>query len=219
MADPGTSGSAFAVLFAAVDIYKPFVFYADEIYEREVEKTVTPHTGPLIINKCLALQPDLTKWKFHYDSAAAWFAAHYRKGQIEWLRKILGPGATEEDGLRLQPVSKSPGEKEEGLDTLNSLFLSNSIAISMQCGNTIWEYDNYCRDAHGRLPKKNDHNVDNGRYLVKLAGIIAGLTADRPLNSLRRKAKNTRDYNAGRRAPISKGRINLLGRIKKTYGE
>lgn len=214
MVDPGTSGSAFAVLFAAVDRYKPFLFFLDEIYEKDVEKTITPYTGPLIIKKCHALQPDLTKWNCRYDSAGAWFAAHFRRGQKQYLEQVFGAGFPEEEGLRFVAVEKKPGEKEEGLDTLNAMFVNNSIAISQRCGNTIWEYDNYCRDKNGKLPKRNDHEIDNGRYLVKSAGIVAGLSVNRPLSSVVRKAKNTRDYNSGRQAK-SRGKLNLMGRIVK----
>lgn len=201
MVDPGTSGSAFAVLFAAVDTYKPFLFFLDEIYEKDVEKTVTTYTGPLIIKKCLALNENLEQWKCYYDSAGAWFAAHFRKEHADC-------------GLRLAPVIKKPGEKEDGLDTLNAMFINNSIAISQRCGNTIWEYDNYCRDKNGKLPKRNDHQIDNGRYLVKAASIIAGLSVNRPLSIARRKGKNTRDYNSGR-PEKSRGKLNLMGRIVK----
>lgn len=207
MVDPGTSGSAFAVLFAAVDPYKPFVFFMDEIYEKDVEKTVTPYTGPLILKKAEALNPNLEQWKCYYDSAGAWFAAHFRNAP-----------ETRECGLRFSPVTKKPGEKEDGLDTLNALFISNGIAISQRCGNTIWEYDNYCRDKKGKLPKRNDHNIDNGRYLVKAAGIVVGLSVDIPVRALRRKAKNTRDYNAGP-DPKAVGKLNLKDRALKTYGE
>lgn len=207
MVDPGTSGSAFAVLFAAVDIYMPFLFYVDEIYEKEVERTVTPYTGPLILQKALALHPEAEDWKCYYDSAGAWFAAHFRQAK-----------ETKDCGLRFAPVHKSPGEKEDGLDTLNALFLSNSIAISTRCGNTIWEYENYCRDKKGKLPKRNDHQVDNGRYLVKMAGIIAGLSIDKPLSVLRRRGKNVRDYNAGKDNRRN-GVLNLKHRIMKQYGE
>lgn len=204
MVDPGTSGSAFAVLFAAVDIYKPFVFYLDEIYETDVDKTVTTHTGPLIVKKCYELNENPETWRCFYDSAGAWFAAHFRKSYAE------------ESGLRFAAVEKKPGEKEDGLDTLNALIINNSIAISQRCGNTIWEYDNYCRDKNGKLPKRNDHNIDNGRYLVKTAGIIAGLSTLEPNTVGRRRAKNVRDYNAGPDLK-TQGKMNIRSRILKTY--
>lgn len=210
MVDPGTSGSAFAVLFAAVDIYKPFVYFLDEIYEKEVEKTVTPYTGPLIIQKCQALYPDNPeKWKCYYDSAGAWFAAHFRKS--------YGENSPNPSGLRFAPVEKKPGEKEDGLDTLNSLFINNSIAMSQRCGNTIWEYDNYARDKNGKLPKRNDHNIDNGRYLIKMAGIIAGLSINNPIAIRKRKAKNARDYAYGDRPVLRNGKLNLKKRIIQPY--
>lgn len=214
MIDPGTSGSAFAGIFCAVDIYKPYVFFLDEIYEKDVEKTVTPYTGPLIIKKCYELYDRPERWKCYYDSAGAWFAAHFKKS---YANPDPEPGSDAFDcGLRFAPVVKAPGEKEDGLDTLNAMFINNSIAMSQKCGNTIWEYDNYCRDKHGKLPKRNDHNIDNGRYLVKMAGIVAGLSVNRPLSARRRKAKNTRDYNSGP-DPRSKGTLNLKARIIKPY--
>lgn len=207
MADPGTSGSAFAVLFIAVDTYRPFVFFLDEIYEKEVEKTVTPYTGPLIVEKCLQLNPNIESWRGYYDSAGAWFAAHFRKDP-----------ATANSGLKFAPVEKRPGEKEEGLDTLNALFINNSIAISQKCANTIWEYDNYCRDKNGKLPKRNDHQIDNGRYFIKMAGIIVGLSKTRPISLSRRSAKNTRDFTT-KKAKGNEGRLNLFSRTLRTYGE
>lgn len=210
MADPGTSGSAFAVIFVAVDIYKPFLFFCDEIYERDVEKTVTPYVGPLIIQKAMALNPNPEQWKCYYDSAGAWFGAHFRKAYQS------GDGGIADCGLRFVPVEKRPGEKEDGLDIINTLIINNAIAMSTRCGNTIWEYDNYCRDKNGKLPKRNDHQIDNSRYLVKMAGIVANIALDKPLNVVRRRAKSTRDY-INDSVRKSKGKLNLAQRIIKPY--
>lgn len=206
IADPGSGGSgrsAFSALFAAVDIYKPFVFFADEIYETEVEKTVTGYTGPLIMEKCLKLHPEPEQWRCYYDSAAAWFGAHFRKlpDTEEW---------------RMAPVEKKPGEKEDGLDILNSLFLANAIAFSTQCGNAIWEYDNYARDKNGNLVKRNDHQIDNGRYLMKMANIVAIVMQERPDGPARIKAKNRRDY-VNDLEKKKKGKMGLFGKVMKQY--
>lgn len=209
MVDPGSGGhgrSAFSVLFAAVDIYKPFIFFLDEIYEKDVEKTVTPYTGPLIVQKALALHPEPHQWKCYYDSAAAWFGAHFRK---------LNPDIIE--GFRFAPVEKKPGEKEDGLDILNSLFIANAIAISIQCGNTIWEFDNYCRDKNGKLVKANDHQIDNSRYLMKMANIVALSSREEPDAPRRLKAKSQRDY-VKDFDKKKDGKMGLFAKVKERYG-
>ena len=206
MADPGSGGSAFAVLFIAYDRYKPFVGCVDEIYETDPVETATGKIGQRIIDICDSYHIPRTAWNCRYDSAASWwpinFAEIYPDSGLIWL-----------------PVYKAPGKKEEGLDTIGELVTRRQWLFSQKCGNAIWEYDNYKRKK-GKLVDGNDHQIDNSRYFVTESGVIAKKEEeDRPTRMLVRKAKKQRNYVSLNQDLKERGSNDLFGRIKAKYGE
>jgi len=205
MADPGTSGSAFAVLFIAYDRFLPKAFFVDELYETNPIETTTPKMGARIIEKCKLYHPHLRDWNGYFDSAAAWFGVHFQE-------------KFQKDGLIFSPVEKSPGEKEDGLDTLISMLDNNELEISTNCPATIWEFDNYKR-KDGKLTKKNDHQLDNSRYFVKKSGIMSGNPLDREdASKYRTLHKRKRMFSI--EDDLNKtSKSDVFGKILKHYGE
>ena len=42
--------------------------------------------------------------------------------------------------------------------------------MNPQCEKFIWEAENYIKDDKGRIPKMNDHLLDDFRYFLDAAG-------------------------------------------------
>lgn len=208
MSDPGTSGSASAHLLIAYDRHTSKVFCVDEVYERDPEKTVIGALAPRLIEKCGEYHLPLTDWKAYYDSAAAWF-------RQEFLDRFG------DCGLVYMAVEKRPGEKEEGLDIINELIINYDLMLSTRCGNAIWELDNYRRDKNGKLPKKDDHQIDNLRYFAKKSGIVIGDIIKREQESrlgTRRKARDRKTVTLEQDMKARSG-MSLMERILKKYGD
>ena len=52
------------------------------------------------------------------------------------------------------------------IQSLLDIMRYNKLVISDRCVKTFWELDNYIKDANGNIPKVNDHQIDNFRYLL-----------------------------------------------------
>lgn len=205
MADPGTT-ACFAVAFFAYLPWKERLFAVDEIYETDPIETALGNIGPRIIEKASELHVPLDQWTWMYDSAAAWFPVNFHE---RWPNS----------GIVWQPVEKKAGEKEENINVINELIECNDFLISTKCGNMIWELDNYKRNAKGQIPKKNDHQIDNVRYMIKHCGIIPNKRQgqDEPrepkvrlTTRMRRYISYEQDQNQGE---------SFVGRILRKYHE
>jgi hypothetical protein len=166
VADPGTI-TVFAVLFAAINRYTGTVYLLDEIYEQtEANTTVTK-----IVPKMLEIMEDLLpyqearrdewleKWFLGYDEAASWFAAE----------------ALDRYGLAFHPTKKSLHNKEQGLNAIRDLMLTQKLVLSDRCNKLAWECENYVKDSSGKIPKSNDHLNDCLRYMLHLSGYTSQL--------------------------------------------
>ena len=207
MADPGSTGSAFAFLLAAYQPYAERLFCVDEIYETNPEHTSVGRLIPILFEKMLTYHAPLSAWSCYYDSAAAWFPINFNE-------------RFEDSGIIWMPVEKKAGDKEENINVINELIEVRDLILSTRCGNAVWEIENYKRDAKGRIPKRHDHQIDNLRYLVKHSGIIVNKNRGKeepPPPRVRPSAKNNKryvSYEEDHRS--SRG---LLGKILEKYGE
>jgi len=154
--DPGSAskGSAFAVLFAAINPHTKRVVLMDELYlTAEGEKTVGV-IEPMIREKLAELAPHLAKhdWQFYYDEAAAWF-----KNEMV------------ERGYAFNPTNKKAKSKDDGLSTIKDALIAKKITWSSRCENLMWEMTNYVKNEQGQVPKKDDHLIDAFRYLIQVS--------------------------------------------------
>ncbi len=157
--DPG-SALVFGVLFIAVHKFTKQVIVLDEIYETDRNKT----TAKLIYPRAEAIMKRYEipyKWRKIYDYAATWF-------QVE---------VNNEFGVALTPCVKDVNKKEVGLSVLKDFMLDEFdcgerfFLIADRCVKFIWESVNYATDEHGKIPKINDHLIDNLRYISNSAGL------------------------------------------------
>ncbi len=153
--DPA-GASCFAVLFVAINPYTKQIYALDEIYEKQQADMTVQRIGKRILNIRTDLHDRPDDWTMGYDEAATWFAN-------EWIDNF-----PEEDGL--QPTHKGLNKKEVGLSLIKDILLSDLMIISSRCKWFFWEMDHYMKDKKGKIPKENDHQIDNFRYLLAADG-------------------------------------------------
>jgi len=149
-ADPA-GASTFAVLFAAINPYTRHVYFLDEIYEQRQEEMTVQKIGARIMRMTKELYPG--EWRFGYDEAEAWF----RNEMLEHF------------DLSFEPTQKAKNDKTSGLSLLKDIMLENKLTVSSRCQKLFWELDNYRKDDEGRIVKKNDHLIDDARYILSAA--------------------------------------------------
>lgn len=161
--DPGTT-STFAVLLVAINKYSKHVYLMDEVYEQDQSKT----TASLIFERARLLwreiNPSDMKWNKIYDYAAAWFELDVSLQFDE----------------ALMPCLKDLKSKENKLSLIKQVMLDRKLFFSDRCVKTYWEMQVYRKDDKGRIPKENDHLIDNLRYIMN-ASCYFGNERDMPI--------------------------------------
>lgn len=149
--DPG-SAVCFAGLFVAINRYTKQICFLDEIYETEQLRTSTRVVYPQAIDCMEELNPYGSDWYQSYDHAATWFA---NEVHAEWT------------DVNLMPCTKDLNNKENKLGLMKDIMLEPDLFIvSDRCQNFISEVVHYAKDENGRIPKKKDHTIDCGRYVL-----------------------------------------------------
>jgi hypothetical protein len=154
--DPGTS-TCFAVLFAAYNPYTQQIFILDEIYEKDRNRTDTRQMWERILRKEQELYPGAPDraWRRFYDEAAAWFqrevSANFRVGLI--------------------PTQKQKTDEEQEISKVKMLMAQpGALSVSDRCYWFRWEIESYVTDKDGKLPDRNNHLLDCGKYLMNATG-------------------------------------------------
>jgi len=154
--DPGTTTSAFAVLFMAVDTKHSRVAFLDEIYETDQANKTVKNIVSGMEEACNDLTPGkpLGAWNVYYDNAAAWFGAEVSNNyEYSFI-----------------PTVKRVGDKEDGIGLLQEVFKKEGKIVSDRCENFALELINYRTDDKGRLIKDADHLIDAARYGLNASG-------------------------------------------------
>lgn len=148
--DPA-GASTFAVLFVAINPYSKKVYVLDEIYEQDQKRMTVRVIGEEICEKKEELN-HRAEWRQGYDEAATWFSN-------EWSDNF-----PDQDGL--EPSQKGKHDKTNGLSLIKDIMLLGKLVISDRCKKFWWELENYIKDKNGNIPKKNDHLIDDFRYIL-----------------------------------------------------
>lgn len=151
-ADPAAA-TCFAVLFVAINPYTKVIYALDELYETNQAEMTVKKIGGRIFNKRDELWIK-GEWRQGYDEAATWFANEMLDGFTEYF----------------EPSRKSLNDKDVGLSLIKDIMLQKKLIISSRCEKFYWELDNYMKDKNGRIPKINDHLIDNFRYILGADG-------------------------------------------------
>jgi hypothetical protein len=93
------------------------------------------------------------KWNKIYDYAAAWFELDVALSFDE----------------ALMPCLKDLKKKEDKLSLIKQVMIEKKMKFSTRCVKTYWEMQVYRKDDKGRIPKENDHLIDNLRYILNNA--------------------------------------------------
>lgn len=150
--DPGTA-TVFGVLLGAIHRYSKKVHWLDEIY---ADNFATNSAGIVVAKarkKMFEIMPEGERWHGVYDYAATWFLNEYQTNY-------------EIEGLFLHPCEKDLKNKENKLSLIKDMILGGFWETTDRCVKFWWEMTKYSTDEHGRIPKKNDHLIDNSRYIL-----------------------------------------------------
>lgn len=156
IADPGTK-STFAVLFIAYDSYSATPYLINSIYETDPYFCSVDSVMPKIITICNSIYPNIDKWTFAADSAAAW-----------WIQEAL-----DRYSIYFVPTEKRVGDKDEGISTIRDILsLRTGFIATPQCDPLTTELVNYATDTRGNYIKENDHLIDCFRYFLNLVRFV-----------------------------------------------
>lgn len=147
-ADPAAA-TCFAVLFVAINPYTKKIYVLDEIYEMLQGEMTVKRIGKRIIQKKNELW-ERAEWRQGYDEAATWFANE----MLDHFEESF------------EPSHKALHDKDYGLSLIKDIILQGKFVMSDRCQKFYWEMDNYFKDKNGRIPKVNDHQIDNFRYIL-----------------------------------------------------
>lgn len=151
--DPAST-STFGVLFVAFHPYTKRSICIREIYEQELSKMTTRQ----IWKRVFEIRQELwdlgfqkQNFEYGYDEAAAWFKNE--SGELPDCKDIY-----------LSHTNKASSSKEEGISIIRDAFNKHLIEICETCPKLYWELENYMKDENGKIPKVNDHQIDNLKY-------------------------------------------------------
>lgn len=152
-ADPAAA-SCFAVLFIAINPYNRMIYVLDEIYETDQKKM----TVQQIVPRIQSIRDELftyrfKEWRQGYDEAETWFANE----------------ALDHFEESFEPTHKMKTDKITGIALIKDILLQRNIKISDRCQKFFWELDNAKRGKDGKIEKKNDHLIDDFRYILHAA--------------------------------------------------
>jgi len=149
-ADPAAA-SCFAVLFVAINPYTKKLYFLDEIYEKDQARMTVKVIGSEIIAKRTELYSGRdAEWRQGYDEAATWFASEMLDVFDEYF----------------EPTQKMKTDKATGLSQIKDILLDGKAVLSDRCVNLYKEMDHYRKDKSGKIPKVNDHLIDDFRYIL-----------------------------------------------------
>jgi len=150
--DPANA-TVFGVLLIAINRLDKRVWALDEIYEDEQLKTTAKQIYLAAKAKRDEIYEYEADWTQIYDYAAAWFQTEIA---VEFDEAI-------------HPCTKDLKNKDNKLSVIKDMLLYDRLMYSERCLKSVWEIENYKKDEKGKIPKENDHNIDNLRYILNQA--------------------------------------------------
>lgn len=153
--DPA-SVSTFGVLFVAIHRWEKRIKVFEEIYAEGMAKTSTKQVFPKSLEILDKYGFPYFKVDMLYDNAASWF---YNEVMANYE-------------MALTPCMKDYNTKNDKLSMIKDIFLAEegAIEISDKCEKFIFEVENYRTDDKGKIPKENDHLIDDFRYILNHNG-------------------------------------------------
>ena len=153
--DPAST-STFGVVFMIFNSYTKKIIVFDELYvqdpvlmtAREIYKAVKQKIDPLLSH--------VRGVEFVYDEAAAWFRNEINEIDSRWW---------------LTPSNKVEFGADGYIELVRAVMNKELITICETCPKLIWELESYIKDEKGKVPKKNDHNINALQYGLGSLGL------------------------------------------------
>lgn len=161
--DPAAS-STFGVLISCFHPYHKTYKLLDELYLTDKSEMTVANVWKRTLEKLESLyELGFREFRFGYDEAASWFrnesysidygTAHFKVAEC-WL----------------EPTQKAQHDKDTGVSLIRRAISTKALEYSDKCVKWLWEMENYIQDDKGKIPKVNDHLIDNTRYLLTRTG-------------------------------------------------
>jgi len=159
--DPA-SVSVFGVVFILFNEWTKQTIVFDELYVKDQSIMTAREIYAQVSEKLKPLQKLVKSVRFGYDEAAAWFRNEIHEFSPWWL----------------EPSSKSDFGVDGYIILVRQHFNKGLLTICADCPNLISELEGYQKDEKGKIPKKDDHNINALQYGLSCLGLR--LDEDKP---------------------------------------
>jgi hypothetical protein len=153
--DPAST-SVFGAVFILANRYTKRVIVFDEIYESDPAKMTARAIHGVIKEKIKPFQDRIGEYRFVYDEAAAWF-----RNEMSEI----------DSSLWFEPSQKARFGVDGYIELVRTFLNKEMIQISEACPKLFWEMENYRKDDKGKIPKKDDHNINALEYGLGCLGL------------------------------------------------
>lgn len=152
--DPAST-SIFGVIFVIFNPYSKKMYLVDEIYEDNQEAMTARNMWKAIQSKVRIFKDlGITNIEYVYDEAAAWFRNEISELGNYWLT----------------PSNKSQYGVDGYINVVRHVMANGLFNITDNCPKMRFEMENYQKDEHGKIPKKNDHLINAYQYALGFLG-------------------------------------------------
>jgi hypothetical protein len=152
--DPAST-SIFGAVFLLYNPWSRRTSVVDEIYESDPVKMTARAIRDEVKSK-LKLYDGTYDIRFCYDEAAAWFRNEMSEIEPDWW---------------LEPSQKARFGVDGYIELLRIVLNKNLLDITFTAPKLWWELLNYQKDEKGKIPKKNDHNINALQYGLAALGL------------------------------------------------
>ena len=153
--DPAST-SVFGVVFTLFNPYTRKLIVFDELYIDQPHKMTAKEVYLSVKEKLEPFRGKVKSIDYVYDEAAAWF----RNEMFEI-----------DSNLWLTPSCKSNFGVDGYINLVRNVMHFGLLTICKEAPKLIWEMESYIKDESGKIPKRDDHNINAFQYLCGSLGL------------------------------------------------
>lgn len=171
--DPSSTGVFGAVFILHNDYSKKSIVF-DELYVSEPSEMTARKIFEATQEKLKPYKDVVRAIDFVYDEAAAWYRNELNEvKECDWW---------------LAPTKKAQLGIDGYIDLARTVFLMDLIIVTKECKSLIWEIERFEKDDRGRVPDKDDHNIQSMFYGLQALGLnLDSLKEPKPIDKQERR--------------------------------